>query len=181
MTVSISITQNNVMRALGLFLTNILPTGIGIFQAQTNRVSEPMASDFVVMNAILQEKIETNTTTYMDAYPDLPQARYDLSPTKVTMQVDVHGPQAGNNAQLISNLFRTDYACDFFVTTGFDISPLYSSDPKQIPFLNGEQQIEERWVVDVCMQSNPITTVAQQFADAVEVGVISVEATYPAE
>ncbi len=167
------------MRALGLFLVDILPTGIGVFQSQTNRVAEPTASDFVVMNAIGQEKIETNTTTYVDAFPDLPQARYDLSPTKVTIQLDVHGPYAGNNAQLISNLFRTDYACDFFVTTGFDISPLYNSDPKQIPFLNGEQQIEERWVIDLCMQSNPVTTLSQQFADQVDIGLISVEATYP--
>lgn len=87
-----------------------------------------------------------------------------LQPTKVTVQLDVHGPVSADNAQIITTLFRDQYAVDQFATSGYDVTPLYHSEPRQVPFLNGEQQIEERWVVDAVMQANPALTVPQQFA-----------------
>lgn len=91
-----------------------------------------------------------------------------LQPTKVTIQLDVHGPNSGDNAQIISTTWRDEYAVDQFATSGFDVTPLYASDPHQVPFMNGEQQFENRWVVDLVMQANPIVTATQQFADQLE-------------
>lgn len=102
-----------------------------------------------------------------------------LQPTKVTIQLDVHGPASGDNAQIISTLFRDEYAVDQFAASGFDIAPLYVSDPRQIPFVSGEQQVELRWSIDACMQCNPVARLPQQFAGALVVGVISVDVAYP--
>jgi hypothetical protein len=86
--------------------------------------------------------------------------------TQLTMQLDVHGPDSANNSQIISTLFRDEYATDFFYASGLGMAPLYSSDPRQVPFINGEQQYEYRWSVDAVMQVNPVVTVSQQFAVA---------------
>lgn len=90
-----------------------------------------------------------------------------MQPAKVGVQLDVHGPNSGDNAQAIAALFFDDYAFQSFAGSGFDVRPLYAGEPHQMPFLNGEQQIEERWVVDVWMQCNPVLSVTQQFADEV--------------
>jgi hypothetical protein len=84
--------------------------------------------------------------------------------TQVTVQLDIHGPASANNAQIISTLFRDEYAVTMFEQSGIDMAPLYTSDPRQIPFLNGEQQIEERYIVDAVVQVNPIVTIPQQMA-----------------
>jgi hypothetical protein len=103
-----------------------------------------------------------------------------LQKTRVTFQVDVHGPNSADNVQTISTLFRDDYAYQFFVAQGFDVVPLYGDDPKQIPFINGEQQYENRWTLDVVMEANATVTAPQQFADQLAVTVTEVEADYPA-
>lgn len=92
-----------------------------------------------------------------------------LQPTKVTVQLDVHGPASADNAQIITTTFRDQYAVDQFAASGFDVTPLYHSEPRQMPFLNGEQQYEERYILDVVMQANPMLGVPQQFTDTVVV------------
>lgn len=99
--------------------------------------------------------------------------------TKFTMQLDVHGPNGGDNAQTIATLLRDDYACEQMAASGFDMQPLYASDPKQVPFINGESQYEERWVVEAVLQINPVVTTPQQFAGALAVDVVEVDAAYP--
>jgi len=102
-----------------------------------------------------------------------------LQPTRMTVQLDVHGPNSADNAQIISTLFRDQYATDQFATSNADVIPLYADDPKQMPFTNGEQQIEVRWIIEAVMQINPSTVVPMQFMDAASVGIVSVEAAYP--
>lgn len=102
-----------------------------------------------------------------------------LYPQKVTIQLDVHGPASGDNAVIISGAFRDTYAWEQFQTYGFDVAPLYTSDPRQIPFLNAEQQIEQRWVVDAVLQCNPILTIPQQYASALSVALVEIDASYP--
>lgn len=92
-----------------------------------------------------------------------------LQPTRVTVQLDVHGPASGDYAAIITATFRDDYAVQSFLSSGFDVTPLYADNAHQVPFLNGEQQIEERYVIDVVMQTNPVVTVPQQFAAVVSI------------
>jgi hypothetical protein len=102
-----------------------------------------------------------------------------MQPTQLTVQLDVHGPLSADNAQVIATMLRDPYAVDFFAAANADVAPLYTSDPRQMPFSNGEQQIEDRWLVEAQLQVNPSITVPQQFADALVTGIISVDAAYP--
>lgn len=104
-----------------------------------------------------------------------------LQTTQVTIQVDIHGPNSADNAQIISTLLRDSYGVALFnqyspVQKG--IEPLYCNDPRQMPFMDSNQQSEERWVVEVVMQCNPIVSVPQDYAGALAVTVKSVDAFY---
>lgn len=103
-----------------------------------------------------------------------------LQATQVTVQIDVHGPNSGDNAQIITTTFRDEYAVDAFASSGFDVAPLYADDGHQMPFLNGEQQIEERWVISAVMQCNPIVSVPQQFASDLNADLVDITAQYTA-
>jgi hypothetical protein len=91
--------------------------------------------------------------------------RQDLTPTQLSIQVDVHGPSAGDNVRIISTLIRSEYGTTAFAASGFDVTPLYASAPRFVPFINAEQQYEYRWSVDVELQVNPFVLTPQQFAD----------------
>jgi hypothetical protein len=98
-----------------------------------------------------------------------------LNPVKMTIQCDVHGVRSCDNAHIITTAFRDVYACDKFAESNKHVYPLFSSDPKQMPFNNSEQQVEERWVVDLTVQVNPIVTISQQFFDDLTITAINAQ------
>ena len=104
-------------------------------------------------------------------------------PTKATIQCDFHSANdtdAGDMAQTVSTLLRDEFGVDQFAnqSPNYGVVPLYSEDPRQTPFLNAEQQYEFRWSVDVYLQVNQVIGAPLQFADEVDVGIISVDAAY---
>lgn len=174
MTVTLSITESDVFTALRAFLIAILPAGIEVVQGQENGVSEPLAGDFVIMTATLRRRLDTNLEDW-DHTDTAPTTTTAMAATEVTMQCDVHGPASADNAQIITTLFRSAYSVQQFATSGLDITPLHVSDPRQVPFVNGEQQFENRWAIDMAMQANPIVTVPQDFANTLTIGLIEVD------
>ncbi len=99
---------------------------------------------------------------------------------QVTVQLDFHdadGSTGANMAQTISTLLRDEYGVAAMEPNG--VVPLYADDPNQIPFINDQQQYEWRWVLEAQFQVNQKTTVPQEYADAVNVGLIEVDGKYP--
>lgn len=173
-TPTLDLTEADIITALGNFLVSIVPNGVAVFRGQDNRVPEPAGTDFVVMTPTLRERLGTNVDTW--AYIQAPTTLAELNGVKVTIQLDVHGPNSTDNAQVISTLIRDDYAVQSFLASGFDVAPLYASEPRQLPFLNAEDQYETRWVVDAVLQANPVVTVAQDFADELEANLFRADA-----
>lgn len=101
-----------------------------------------------------------------------------LQPTEVSIQLDVHGPASSDNAQTISTLMRDEYATSRFAALDPNIAPLHADDPRQLPFLNAEQQYEDRQVVEMKLQANQTVTVPQYFAAAIELGLVPVDLFY---
>ena len=97
-------------------------------------------------------------------------------PTELTVQLDVHGVTgSADNVQIISTLFRSHQAATLFFAQGYDVTPMWASDPRQSPFINGEQQVEFRWVVDVTIQCNPVLTAPVQYGTQLAVTTIPLE------
>jgi hypothetical protein len=89
-----------------------------------------------------------------------------LQPTQITYQLDVHGPNSADNAQVVTTLFRDQFGVDAFALSGFDVTPLHADDPRQVPFINAESQFESRWIVEAHLQANQAISLPLQFADA---------------
>jgi hypothetical protein len=105
-----------------------------------------------------------------------------MQPVMSSVQLDVYGPNSGDNAQTISTLFRDRFAVDAFAASGYDVTPLFVSDPRQLPYSNENQQVENRWVIDAQMQANQaVSGIPQQFADQLVVTVTDVQAAYPVD
>jgi hypothetical protein len=178
MSVSINITETIVLAALRAFLITVLPSGVEVIAAQDNRVPEPVAPDFITMNSIGQARLATNTNTYSDGYPTVAGIEKIKQPTQYTIQLDVHGPSSTDNTEIITTLFRDAYAVDMFRNSGFDIAPLYANDPKQVPFINSEQQYENRWIIELAIQYTPTVQIGMEFFTAAEVNLVHVDVTY---
>ena len=176
---TLSLTESQTLQALGTFLVAVLPTGTDIVAGQDNRVASPQSANYAVMTPIMHTRLATNQTTYTDGYPSNPQTRAESQATNVTIQVDTFGPLSADNAQLIQTLFRSGWGVDQFATYGFPVTPLYTSEPRQMRFTDESAQVQQRWTIDCSLQVNPIVTVPQDFADHLAVGVVSVEAAYP--
>ncbi len=242
MTAFISVTESQVLTALGDFITSILDASVEVVRGQDNLVAESTGPDFVVMTPTMRNRIETNIDTAADVkftgnitgnlltignvsygavkvgspvfgvgvasgtqitalgngtggvgtYIVTPGNqtittetlaagfRGAMQPTEVAIQLDVHGPNSTDNCQIITTLFRDPYGYDFFAGQPADMAPLYSDDGRQMPFINGENQYEDRWVMNVYMQANPNVTTGQQYADHLVLeGIIDVDVSYP--
>lgn len=179
MSATISLTDTEVLTALRTFLIGILPAGTEVIRGQANRVPEPNSAAFVVMTPLMRERLETNVTTYQDGYPTTPGTRTDEAGYKQTVQLDIHGTAAADLAQIIGTLWRTEYATTAFAALNTAIAPLYCNEARQLQFITGEQQFENRWTLDVVMQVNPVITTGQDFAAALTVTPVSVDVAYP--
>lgn len=165
-------TQDAIQTRLRAFLLSILPEGVEVVAAQDNRVPMPSGPDYITMNALLRERLSTNVTGFQDV-PDAGTESH-MQPTKVTTQLNVFGPNSSDNAQTITTLFQSEWGFAVFTAQDDTIAPLTATDPRQVPFVNGEQQYETRWVVDLALQVNATVTTPQDFADELEVTIIPI-------
>jgi hypothetical protein len=171
---TISITDQQVFKALGDFLTAALPANTAIVQLQDNLVAMPRGA-FVGMNNAGTKRLATNVATYNPG-EDVPGTKDVLMPTQYTMQVDFFGEDAAAWANTVQALFRDSFATEQFPA---NIQPLYADDPIQIPLIDGEAQYTQRWQLNAVMQYNPVVSVAQEFADALTIGLKEVDTTFP--
>jgi len=102
--------------------------------------------------------------------------------TNFLVQIDVHGPNSGDNSQTISTILRDQIGVDYFsaanVAQGFApniVCPFYADDPRQGPFINEAQQFENRYIVEVRLQANQTLKVPLQFSDVLDITLIPLE------
>ena len=165
---AISLTEYATFAALRSVLLSWLPAGVEVIRAQQNRVPTPKGADFVAMLPVFRERLSTNVSSFPDT-----ASRRDMQSTRVTVQLDIVGPNSADNAQVVSTLFRSEVAAAAFAATGADVAPLFAADPRQLPFGDGEQQTDERWVLDVVLQANVATNTPQDSAGTVTLTTVA--------
>ena len=153
-TASISVDQ--VIDALAAFLADFVPGG-QIVRAQVNRVALP-ANPCAVLTEVLQVDLSVPATEYQP----LDGTATIYGPSRIDVQIDFYGAQAGEFCKTAKTAFRSHWGFAHFPA---NIKPLYTSDGIQSPLTTGEQQYESRWTLTASMQYNPTVTVPQEFAD----------------
>ncbi len=123
---------------------------------------------------------------------------FAMQPTEVCVQLDVYGPNSFANSQIISTLFRDDFAIQNFIDSDIPappqwqnipsggtlsvpwdgVRPLYADDPRQMSQVFGELQYEQRWTIDAYLQANMIVTAQQQFFDKARINPIEVDTNF---
>lgn len=152
-----SITVDQVIEALAAFLAPFMP-GAQIVRAQVNRVALP-SNPCAVLTELLQVDLSVPATDYQP----LANTATIYGPSRIDVQIDFYGAQAGDFCKAVKTAFRSHWGFAHFPA---NIRPLYTSDGVQSPLLTGEQQYESRWTLTASMQYNPTVTVPQEFADA---------------
>ena len=112
---------------------------------------------------------------------------------RVVVQLDFHtgsGVNAANYAntasdlaQTVSTLLRDEYGVNFFAGLSPPLNgvvPLFADDPVMRPFYNDQSQMEWRFVLDAHFQVNQVVVVSQEYADSVQVGLVDIDAVFPA-
>lgn len=183
MSVAISLTEDQTLAALRAFILTLVEDGVEVVAGQDNRVPAPLGPNYVVMTPITQRRLATNVVTYSDGYLTDPitdtGARQDMASQEVTVQIDVHGPNSATTAWSIAVMLRSDYGVEALASSGFDVTPLFASEPRQGGFLNDSQQIEQTWMVDAVLQCKPVITTEQDFADQLGLGLIAADVVSP--
>lgn len=151
-----SITVDQVIDALAAFLAPIIPGG-QVVRAQVNRVALP-ANPCAVLTELLQVDLSVPATEYQP----LDNTATIYGPSRIDIQIDFYGAQAGEFCKTAKTAFRSHWGFAHFPA---NIKPLYTSDGVQSPLTTGEQQYESRWTLTASMQYNPTVTVPQEFAD----------------
>lgn len=172
-----ALAQAQIDAILRSFLLTILPAGVVVTNAQQNRVAEPLAGNYVLVTLLSRRRLGTTMQAWDESPLGNPTVQQWIESTSISMQLDFHGEGSTDNAQAFATLFRSDYAYQFMAALG--LYPDYCTDGAQMPFINGEDQWEDRWVVNAVFDANMIVTAPQQFMDTVNIGLIEVDSTYP--
>lgn len=172
MTVTIDITEAQIMAALRTFLIGVLPDGVEVVRGQDNRVGEPPSADFIVMTPVTRTRVSTNFDTWSNLV-DLDNMTSQRG-TFVDIQLDIHGDNGADYAQIITTVWRDEWAVSSI--EGAIFAPLYASDGHQLPFINGEKQYEDRWIVDLFLHVKPTVTFDQDFATSANVSLVAIDA-----
>lgn len=172
MAITITPTEQGAFTVLRGFLLTYLPLGMEVIQGQVNRVPTPTDS-YVTITPLRLKRLATNETHY-----NIDLQRTEVNSLEWAIQADIYGNAACDNAVIIATLFRSDIAYDNFISSGLQIVPLYAEDLRQMRFITGETQYENRWSIDLLMQIKPSVTIVQQSALHVNLGLIEVDTTY---
>lgn len=146
-------------------------TGVEVMQGQIDRVPEPKSTDFITMVVLRFPRLSTN----FDEYDAVAQTKTITESNQWTLQLDIHGPNSANFAQIISALCRDETGVDTFTSINPAITPLFADEPRQAPFLNAEQAYENRYIVEVNLQVDQTFTITQQSATTITVDIYNVD------
>lgn len=162
---------DDVITDVGNFIVSIVPAGTPVLRGPIDRAAYPNV-DFVLMTPVY--RVPLRTTIVTDDGVDT--ATWEQG-TKVELQIDLYGDTFGADwCAMFSTLWKTEYACDALGTT---CSPLYTDGGRQMPLVTGEEQYLERWMVRTFLQYNPTVSTPQDYADTVDITVVSVDQAFP--
>jgi len=161
-----SIVIDSVIEAFGAFIQPFVGNA-QIVRAHVNRVPPP-PTPFVKLNEILLADLEV-PATYNDGVNQIGSI---VSPTRIHIQADFYGQQAGDWCKAVKGVYRTTYATLQFPS---NIQPLYCDDGMMSPLVTGEEQYLNRWTMTMVAQYNPILTVPLQSADQLAASLYEVD------
>lgn len=170
MSATIDITADAVMTALRAFLVAMLPVDTQVVAGQQNHVPLPQGP-VVVITPLMQTAMDVPVTVY-----DRNEGSAGKQQAKDwRVQLDIYGDNAADMAAMLATVFRADVPFDWLAEHGYAVRPLYAEDPRNMAFINDAMNYESRWMLEVHLQANPTTTLPQDFAQSLHIGLVEVD------
>lgn len=170
MSATIDITADAVMTALRAFLMHVLPTGTQVVAGQQNHVPLPQGR-VVVITPLMQAAMDVPTTAY-----DRVNSGIGKRQSKDwRIQLDVYGDNAADAVSMLATVLRSDVSFEWFAENAPVVRPLYTEDPRNMAFINDAMNYESRWMLEVHLQANQTTTLPQDFAQSLHIGLVEVD------
>jgi hypothetical protein len=177
MSLSIAPNHDQIYVALEAFLTGILPAGVPVIRGLPNRSSMPSpVPGFVVTQAVYQSRLMMPVDTNVTGGTTPPTTSTIQQSIEVPVQIDCYGACSGSWAATVSTTFEDAYG---FAALGPSCEPLYANEARMMPLTDEELQYEEKWSVDCHLEWDPVVTVTQQYADALDLTLVDVQVKYP--
>lgn len=170
--------EDAITTALRSFLVLVAPSGATIVLGQSNRVPPPKEGLYIVFTPTTRPRLSTNVVTW-DYEDTAPENISMLAPAQMMVQVDIFGEQAFNVASIIEATWRSTWGCETLAGLNSLMQPLYADEPRQLAFIDSNQQYEDRWSVDLNLQINQSISIPQEFSDTLTVELIEIDSTYP--
>lgn len=184
MSATINITESTLLTALRGFLLSVVGDSYEVVKGQDNRVAMP-EGQFITMTGLNSDELNKPYSTWQDSGQPTGGLEHTNQAKKWICQIDVYGSGSSSVASTIATLVRSSYAVRQFaeLTEGsdFSITPLFVDQPHQTTMINGEQQYEERWTLDLHLQYNAVISTPMEFAAELYVKPASVDASFPPE
>lgn len=83
------------------------------------------------------------------------------------MQLDFYGDMAFDRVTKCATMWRSQYTTNKLQA----IQPLYANNPRNMPFVNEQDQYEKRFLLEIALQYNPYYTYAEQSDTVVSVDI----------
>lgn len=170
-TIEVDVTEDMICRAVRAYIKSIA-SALPVVRTPVNRASMPKGA-YVSFTPGLRRPLSTNRATHDD------NSRTVSRPEQMSFQIDCYGVGSAELAETLNVLYRDVYACDLFDSLGFSGAPLYAGDVQQAPFVNGEDQYEDRYTFEIELQVNSRVIVPLQSCNILGIDLVSVDATFP--
>lgn len=172
-----SLTQDQINSILRALILSMMPAGVTVTIAQQNLVPEPIGPNFVLVTELSRRRLGTTVTDWDMSVSSNPTVLSYIEAVEIREQLDFYGIGASDNAQVFATLFRSEYATNYMGSTG--LMPDFCTDAIQAPFISGESQFQDRWILNATFDANITVVATQDFADTVTIGIIEVDTKYP--
>lgn len=159
---TVDTTEIDIFRALG----DYVKAAVG---AQHNEIvltptgNNPLPYNAVVMHIIDEVNMDTQTTKYDEENGKA----YVSRSVQARVQLDFYGSMAGQRSRIIDSLWRTNYSVDTIKT----LTPLFVNSRHRDPYINDSQAYENRWILDLALQYNPVVEHDQDFVDEIDLTI----------
>lgn len=158
---------NAIMAWLGLDAEHVV-------QEFNNEVAMPVGP-FVGMRFGTRKRLRTNLTTWDTTNP-APTSVTKEQGMQVACQLDCYAPTSGDWAAILTTLFRDDVGVQALAPV---CAPLYCDDGRRAPLEDAEEQWEDRYIVVLQLQYNPVVSTPQDFAGTLAIDLINVDVRFP--
>lgn len=145
------------------FILDTLPDATPVQVVRDTQNFAALPKDAITIAFLFDSEMDYSST-YYDPAEELAAVHNSV---EARVQLSFYGEAAPKRSRIIAQLWRNFYACDRLQLC----KPLYVQSRQRQPYINESNQYENRYILDLALQYNPVVTHTQDFAESAEIDI----------